>query len=543
MNDDSQANKTFDGNTPEIKLIEIGGGRNSKKNFFDDKGFVYSKSNSSDTTYYFRCKNKKLENCKARVVCRGKNLDECVLMQQHSHDPKISSLDKVKFSKKLEEIQCESPFKKGQEVYNEAKKALRGHVNMDHIPERERFDSFLHRKQKKHIPLLANTIEEFEALINDPKYSPHYMYDERRTLFYHGVWRNSTGANVVFISDTVLEAIRKEKNIKLLMDGTFKALPLHIKFRQLYIISVIIQDKSYPLAYILMTKRDTSSYELILTKLKAMFPSVNVECCMSDYEAATRKAIRIVFPSARLAGCYFHYVQAIVKAFKRFGLKNDEKFDNVRQQVSVLALLPNEYVSIGFETISKNFKKSIRWNRFAEYWLRQWAPANISVYGLKDRTNNFAESLNKTINSILKASHPHIWLLIENLRMVEMNKSDELKKVEKGYMIKEKEPKLTELNKKIERATAKFEQTKDVKSFLKNVTFNENMESYFKERIPIGVDDSGMNVVDDYDDDDFDETIIANDFDVVSNFRAKFPRAATKRKSNCNEKISKKRKQ
>lgn len=226
-----------------------------------------------------------------------------------------------------------------------------------------------------------------------------------------------------------------------------------------------------------------------------------------------------------------------MKAFKRFGLKNDEKFDNVRQQVSVLALLPNEYVSKGFEIISKNFVKSIRWNRFAEYWLRQWAPANISVYGLKDRTNNFAESLNKTINSILKAPHPHIWLLIKNLRMVEMNRTDELMKVRCGHMVKEKKLKLTELNKKIDLALTKFEETKNVAQFLKNVAFNENLESYFKERIPIGeeVDDSGIEG-------DFDETIIANDFDAVSNFRSNFPRAAAKRNPVSDEKIVKKRK-
>lgn len=156
------------------------------------------------------------------MVCRNDNYEECVLTRPHNHDPKISSLDRVKFSRKLEEILDDSPFKKGQEIYNEAKKALRGQINMDHIPERERFDSFLHRKHKKYIPLLAKTIEEFESLINDPKYSPHYMYDERQKLFYHGVWRGSTGANLVFISDSVLQEVRKEKKITLLMDGTFK---------------------------------------------------------------------------------------------------------------------------------------------------------------------------------------------------------------------------------------------------------------------------------------------------------------------------------
>lgn len=226
-----------------------------------------------------------------------------------------------------------------------------------------------------------------------------------------------------------------------------------------------------------------------------------------------------------------------------------------------MALLPNEFVTPGFEIISKKFNKSVRWSRFADYWMRQWAPANISVYGLKDRTNNFAESLNKTINSILKAPHPHIWLLIENLRMVEMNRSDELIKVLAGHMVKtvksdeqenakgqggsaktqiSKSQKIKNLNEKIRNATVSFDETQYVEKFLRNVTFDENLESYFKERISIDVDDSGIELDDD--DEDFDELIIPNNLNIQSNFRKKFPRTVLKRKNECNETVEKKQK-
>lgn len=193
--------------------------------------------------------------------------------------------------------------------------------------------------------------------------------------------------------------------------------------------------------------------------------------------------------------------------------------------------------------------------------MNQWSGANISVYGLKDRTNNFAESLNKTINSILKAPHPHIWLLIENLRMVEMNRSDELMKVARGHMVKTKKYeeenaagqkidenkkdekdsrslKMKKLNEKIRNATALFDESQNVERFLKNVTFDENLESYFKERIYIDSDDSG---IEDEFDEDFDETIIPNDPNIESNFRKSFPRKASKRKVECNETVERKK--
>lgn len=93
------------------------------------------------------------------------------------------------------------------------------------------------------------------------------------------------------------------------MDGTFKAIPLHIQFRQLYIINVILFGRCYPLAYILMEKKDFNSYMTVFNELKKLIPAMNVVNCMSDYEQATRSAIKIQFPKSRISGCYFHYVQ------------------------------------------------------------------------------------------------------------------------------------------------------------------------------------------------------------------------------------------
>lgn len=118
------------------------------------------------------------------------------------------------------------------------------------------------------------------------------------------------------MSERTLQAVLQEGNVTLLMDGTFKAIPRHLKFRQLYIINVIIRGKCFPLAYVLMERKDFKSYMTVFTELKKLLPSMKVEECMSDYEAATRKAILEQFPGVRLSGCWFHYVQAIMRACK-----------------------------------------------------------------------------------------------------------------------------------------------------------------------------------------------------------------------------------
>ncbi len=237
-----------------------------------------------------------------------------------------------------------------------------------------------------------------------------------------------------------------------------------------------------------------------------------------------------MFPEAKIYGCYFHYVQAITKAFRRYGLnKNRNKFDETMQKVSALALLPNDYISIGFDSIAKNFKKSKSFARFADYWRRQWAGANISVYDLRHRTNNFAESLNKSINMLIGYKHPNIWRLIHNLKLVEADKSDELLRAVKSRVSEKiyKNADMKKLNKKIKAATKMFKKHQDVEMFLDAVTFNENMQNHFKERIYIDDVDTDYAA---YADEDEDEEIIPNDVREKSIFRLNHPRKCAKRK-------------
>lgn len=124
---------------------------------------------------------------------------ESVLSIPHSHAPLERDLDHLKFEKKIEEIVHRNPFLKALDVYIEATDALRNQINMNHIGELCKYEVFIHRRQKEHIPLLAKTIEEFEELINDPKYKQSYMFDKENKLFYHGNWRGPAGSNLVSI--------------------------------------------------------------------------------------------------------------------------------------------------------------------------------------------------------------------------------------------------------------------------------------------------------------------------------------------------------
>lgn len=104
-----------------------------------------------------------------------------------------------------------------------------------------------------------------------------------------------------------------------------------------------------------MKKKNFQAYDNVFTKLKELIPSHLVTEIMADYESATRKAAVKHFPGARLVGCWFHYVQAINRIAKRFGLASDEKFSAVIKYISALALLPHNYIIDGFNVIGKHF--------------------------------------------------------------------------------------------------------------------------------------------------------------------------------------------
>lgn len=275
--------------------------------------------------------------------------------------PDTKNVDNEKFNKTMDELLKQTPLESPLKVYLNTKRKLVNEIDTTNIPPPKSKESFVQRRKRKIIPKLPRTILEFQKAMQDVNFEQQYSFDDRKKNFYRGVWSINGNDNIVYISQTVLEELNQMGNVVLMMDGTFKVLPRHFRrrFRQLYIINVIYKGRCYPLAYILMQKKDFASYDYIFGRLKLLFPSVTVASCMSDYESATRKALKKHFPEAIICGCYFHYVQAIHKAFKRFGMSKDDKFKDAIQEVSALALLPNEFIVPAFDIIQKKMQ-----NRF-----------------------------------------------------------------------------------------------------------------------------------------------------------------------------------
>lgn len=152
---------------PWIDLYEIFCNKKSTKNYCDENGFTYTKKTLRVNALYLRCKHSQ-SGCKASVICKGNNLQKAILSIPHSHVALEKDKDDLKFRKMLEHLILENPFKQLMDIYNDAKEALFGQINLLHIGEIGDYNVFMWRKLKENLPLLPNTIQEFEDLINDP---------------------------------------------------------------------------------------------------------------------------------------------------------------------------------------------------------------------------------------------------------------------------------------------------------------------------------------------------------------------------------------
>jgi len=58
-----------------------------------------------------------------------------------------------------------------------------------------------------------------------------------------------------------------------------------------------------------MESKTEAAYSLLLTKCKALFPSIITDCFMTDFETALQNAFATVYPETIAHGCWFLYVQ------------------------------------------------------------------------------------------------------------------------------------------------------------------------------------------------------------------------------------------
>jgi len=86
-------------------------------------------------------------------------------------------------------------------------------------------------------------------------------------------------------------------------------------------------DGTFPVLYALMTMKTQALYRAVFHTLKDLAPNCQPLSAMADFEKAAVSAFRKVDGNVNVAGCWFHYAQAIVKRVNKLGMKADYHHD------------------------------------------------------------------------------------------------------------------------------------------------------------------------------------------------------------------------
>ncbi|XP_066589302.1 uncharacterized protein [Prorops nasuta] len=177
-----------------------------------------------------------------------------------------------------------------------------------------------------------------------------------------------------------------------------------------------------PIIWVLLSNKLERTYVEIFEFIKAkIIKRLEPLHCICDFEIGLHNAIRAVFHSCHITGCYFHFVQSLTKKARRYQIFEKTKNRNqlhiktivLFRKICNLALLPAHFIQQEFDIIvNRTAEEPILFQYFEHffkyfknYWLKRIGVQIFSIYRLKDSTNNCQERYHETLNEKMN-SHP-----------------------------------------------------------------------------------------------------------------------------------------
>ncbi|KAG0439943.1 hypothetical protein DMUE_2097, partial [Dictyocoela muelleri] len=229
---------------------------------------------------------------------------------------------------------------------------------------------------------------------------------------------------IVVLGDPIfIERFTRAREFKIVMDGTFKT--SSSSFYQIYIIHCSFSGQSFPLLYCFLNRKTEVVYTRILEIIKARLNESDInfeqQFVQIDFEQATFNAIRSVFPSSRIGGCYFHFGQALWSRAQRLGLTSffntDANFKSCVQLCSALPLISIADIDFAWEYITDRLPidnpLAVELRDYIFFtWLYNQDESLFSretwnkFENLRGRTNNAAEGFHHKLNLSLNKPNP-----------------------------------------------------------------------------------------------------------------------------------------
>lgn len=235
--------------------------------------------------------------------------------------------------------------------------------------------------------------------------------------------------HLLFASPLQLSSLSKAKTW--FIDGTFKV--VREPFVQLLSIHSFIKSgdttKQVPLLFIIMSRRKTTDYKVVLDAIVELLPSdLLLEEVVVDFERAIWSALNKSLPDVSVFGCWFHWAQAVYNRVKEYGLRTAYIHQMpIRDYIRKLMALPNlpaSHISTAFNQLKERCPQSNSAQKLQEllhYLEKTWItsrsrpPSAWSTFKRAVRTNNDAEGWHNRLNQNAPNDKMNLYLLISCL--------------------------------------------------------------------------------------------------------------------------------
>lgn len=368
--------------------------------------------------------------------------------KDHTHEPDEVEIEVQEVVRSMKRRAREQPNAPPSSIFRDELARVQDNEVISNLPQRNDVIRTLNRVQNRNRP---NNPQSLDDLIINPPYTTTFngerflQFDSR----FDGDGEDLGDRFLMFYTRNSLEKLCASRII--LCDGTFKTVP-HM-FYQLYSIHGVVRDFTFPLVYVLATRKDEHFYTSILNRLKhhalEIHQELSPQYISSDFEISFLNAARVTFPSSTLHGCLFHFNQSLWRYAVNLGLKTpfaDRTNNQIRQAIQCLMALPFvplEDVLETFDlivnrcTLTENDAHYVSVHELFSYVQRiyvrgvtargrrravppRFPPQLWNVYELvlnkQQRTTNSVESWHSRFQRMIQSHHSGVWKFLENIQ-------------------------------------------------------------------------------------------------------------------------------
>ncbi|CAG5096839.1 Protein of unknown function [Cotesia congregata] len=363
-------------------------------------GYCYIRSFSSNSVVYVKCHEMSKSNCRARGTTDGG--PPITLSTNHNHPPNFDTELIYNFQKNLYTAVI-SNLRDLRLIYDDISL---GHSRASILLPFVEVVRTMRTWRTLNCPPVPKTFQEYVLRLNSQRWKNLFFKNDSSLTAAHVVATDRSEA-VVFLDSTLLLNFQ---TVHLFADATYKVCPRNPKkIFQLFTIMASIDDTVVPVLWSLMSRKTKCCYAPVIDHFKRCGPHLQVLSITTDYEMGLKKVCQRFYPNARSKGCYFHFMQALIKKSKDLGLWNkllewEDGREFFRKLIGLAFLPANEiHNALNYLKMVYQIELTILLSQITDASMSN--SAYILAYGSSQSLINFYEITKREVHA-LKMAQP-----------------------------------------------------------------------------------------------------------------------------------------